>query len=87
MQEASVVGFLRTILIIIGIYYAIKFLARLFMPFLMRKMIQKAEKNFQEQQQFYTNQQQQKSDSNSKTKKQAPATKKVGEYIDFEEIE
>ena len=80
MQQASVVGFLRTILIIIGIYYAFKFLARLLLPFLMRKMIQKFEKKIH-------NQQQQNSQSHSKPENKTTSTNNVGDYIDFEEIE
>lgn len=80
------VGFFRTLLIILLIYYVLKFLARLFMPFLLRKMAQKVEKTFKQQQQQNANKsQQQKSTKNDaddlKVKKQ------VGEYIDYEEVD
>ena len=84
MQTASFVGFFRTILIIILIYYVFKFLARLFMPILLRKMVQKAEQSFKQQ----TNQQQQEPASTSTSKFENPKTKKeVGEYIDYEEVD
>lgn len=83
MQTASFVGFFRTLLIIVLIYYVIKFLARLFMPILLRKMVQKAEQNFKQ----HTNQQQEPSTA-SKSKFENPKTKKqVGEYIDYEEVD
>lgn len=83
MQTASFVGFFRTLLIIVLIYYAIKFLARLLMPFLLRKMVQKAEQNFRQ----YTNQQQEPTNT-SKAKFENPKSKKeVGEYIDYEEVD
>jgi flagellar biosynthesis/type III secretory pathway M-ring protein FliF/YscJ len=83
MQTASFVGFFRTLLIIVLIYYVIKFLARLFMPILLRKMVQKAEQNFKQ----HTNQQQEPS-STSKSKFENPKPKKeVGEYIDYEEVD
>lgn len=91
MQEAGPMSFLRTIAIILLIYYAFKFLARLFAPYLMKKMVNKMQEKAQNQ---YNNQQQNrdskvkegetiidrapKSQSNSKT---------VGEYVDYEEID
>lgn len=84
MQTASIPGFIRTLLIIIFIYYAIKILARLFLPFLMRKMMQKAGENLNRQAQQFQQQQQQQ----SAPKKEMPTSKKkVGEYVDFEEVD
>jgi len=86
MQTASVPGFIRTILIIVGIYYAFKILARLLMPFLLKKMVQKAEQNFKQQ---MNNPNQNTSQSqNTTTSFEKPKPKKqVGEYIDYEEVE
>jgi flagellar biosynthesis/type III secretory pathway M-ring protein FliF/YscJ len=84
MQTASFVGFLRTILIIIFVYYVLKFLVRLLMPILLRKMVRKAEENFKQ----HTNQQQQEPTNTSKTKFENPKSKKeLGEYIDYEEVD
>lgn len=83
MQEASVPGFIKTLLWIIAIYYILKFLARLFFPIMMRKVVQKAEEQFKQQyqnQHDYTTSQQSKSDKPKETKK-------VGEYIDYEEVD
>ena len=84
MQEASFEGLIEDIFIFLIIYYAIKFLMRLFLPLLAKKVVEKASQQFQQQhqeQQNYTNQTQTpKSDKPRETKK-------VGEYIDYEEIE
>jgi len=86
MQTASVPGFIRTILIIVGIYYAFKILARIFMPFLLRKMVQKAEQNFKQQAGNFQ-QQNQQTPPNPTTNQGTPKVKKqIGEYVDFEEI-
>nr|WP_294777462.1 DUF4834 domain-containing protein [uncultured Flavobacterium sp.] len=82
METASMPGFIRTILWIIAIYYIVKFLARLFLPVVAKKVVEKASQQFQQQQQQYQQQQQAQA---AKTEK--PKEKKiVGEYIDFEEI-
>jgi len=85
MHTASVPGFIRTILIIILIYYAFKILARIFLPFLMRKMMQKAGENLQKQAEYF---QQQQSQQQTTPKPEMPKSKKqVGEYVDFEEVD
>lgn len=90
IHQASMSGFIRTVLIIVAIFYIFRFLARLLAPYLMKKVIQKAQGSFQQryEQQFNGNQQQ----THTKTNKSAEkpplrSTKKVGEYIDYEELE
>ena len=83
METASFNGLLETILFIFAFYYVVKFLARLFLPVMAQKMMEKASEQFQQQQQNY--QQQNTTQTNTAEK---PKTKKiVGEYVDFEEIE
>ncbi|XLS27555.1 DUF4834 family protein [Flavobacteriaceae bacterium M23B6Z8] len=83
---------LRTILIIVLVYYALKILTRIFGPTLFRYASKKAEQRFKEQ----FNKQQQPQNQNVRegevTIEKKPAdtpksNKKVGEYIDFEEID
>jgi ABC-type transporter MlaC component len=82
METASFDGLLKTILFIFAFYYVIKFLARLFLPIMAQKMMEKAADQFQQQQ----NQQQQHNPQPKNPEK--PKEKKVvGEYVDFEEIE
>lgn len=91
METASFNGFVKTLIYIIAFYYAFKFLARLFLPILIKKAVEKAGQNFQQgSQQNYYNTNNTNSDEiiidNSKVAKNRE-TKKVGEYIDFEEID
>lgn len=88
---ASFTGFLRTVLIIFAIYYVVKFLARIFMPFLMQKAMNKAQENFKQQAERFSQQQQynqNQQNSQYASRNEMPKVKKqVGEYIDFEEVE
>lgn len=93
LQQASVNGFLRTLLIILLIYYGLKILSRLFAPLLLKYIAKKAEQKFGGQfGQFQQKTQQQT------TKKEGEVTidkipniktsnKDVGEYVDYEEID
>ena len=91
LQQASLQGFIRTVLIIVAIYYGFKILMRLLAPYLMKKVIQKAESNFRQnyEQQFNNQQTSHKTHTSSASPKveRPRATKKVGEYIDYEEID
>ncbi len=89
MQEASLQGVLKVILIILLIYYGLKVLTRLFGPLLLRYVTKKAGEKFQ--QQFNQYQQPQGSDEGDVTIEKKPtgnsSNKDVGEYIDYEEID
>ena len=93
MQEASILGFIKTLIYIIAIYYIIKFLARLFLPLLVKKVVQKAEESLQQQQQNaqrYSWQKKSKTNEiiiDTANAKKSRETKKVGEYVNYEEIE
>lgn len=83
-------GLLKTILFILFFFYAFKFLARLFAPFLVKKaaetMQRKAEQQFGNQQQKSTIKKGEtiidKAPQNNQQSKNS-----VGEYVDFEEID
>jgi Na+(H+)/acetate symporter ActP len=84
MQEANYQSLFRTILWIVAVYFVLKFLARLFLPIMMQKMVEKAQEQFkqQHQNQFDTTANQ---DSTASDK---PKEKKiVGDYIDYEEVD
>lgn len=89
MELASFTGFIRTLVYIILGYYAIKFLARIFAPILMQKAVSKVQEKMEEQMRQQQNYQQNQSQSYTQTKKaeMPKEKKKVGEYIEFEEIE
>lgn len=83
-------GVLRTIAIIILVIYGLRILGRLFAPFMLRYVAKKAEKRFSEQfKQHAQNQQQQQREGETVIDKgpTRKTTKKVGEYIDFEEVD
>jgi sortase (surface protein transpeptidase) len=79
-------GIIRILAIFIIIYYAIKLLARIFFPIVAKKMFEKAEEHFKQQQNQY-NQQNQNTKPTFTTSDKPKEKKKVGEYIDYEELE
>ena len=87
MDTASFPGIIRTLFIIMLVYYAVRYFLRLLAPTIVQQVVKKAGENLyqqQQQQQQYNYQQ----DQESKTREERPKEKKkVGEYIDFEEIE
>ncbi|WP_299335271.1 DUF4834 family protein [uncultured Psychroserpens sp.] len=91
LQAASLTGFLRTILIILLIYYGIKILSRIFAPYLVRYMSKKMQQKFEGQ--FGQQQQQTQQHKEGETvidkipNRNSSSNKKVGEYIDYEEID
>lgn len=95
MDQASLMGFLKTLLIIVLIYYFIKFAFKLLAPYLMKKAVDKLNDNFQQQQRAYQDQYSNASgnetrdddfESSLKQNKIPKERKKVGEYIDYEEV-
>ena len=91
METASFSGVLKAIFYFIVFYYAFKFLARLFLPVLVKKAVEKAGQNFQQynQSQSYNQTASPKDEIVYDTSKSAKPreTKKVGEYVDYEEID
>ncbi|WP_369793779.1 DUF4834 family protein [Sediminibacter sp. Hel_I_10] len=92
LQTASLMGFLRTILIILLIYYGVKILARLFAPYFLRYMSKKMQERFggqfQQQQRQRTQQKKEGETIIDKVpKSHQESDKTVGEYIDYEEID
>ena len=83
MQEASFNGLLKAVFYIFAFYYIFKFLARLFLPVIVKKVAQKAEEQFKQQ---YQNQQHTNATPTPNQDKPRE-TNKVGEYIDYEEIQ
>lgn len=93
LQYASATGLVKMILIILLVYFGIKILARLFMPFLLKFVAKKAEQRFGDQ--FGQFQKGTKQDSSKKEgeviidkiPKTKTTNKDVGDYVDFEEID
>lgn len=91
MQMASFTGFLRTILVILLVWYGVKILLKIFAPYLVRYMSKKMQERFGGQ--FQQQQQQQNGPKEGETvidkipQQRQTSDKKVGEYIDYEEID
>lgn len=86
--------FLKTLLVILLIYFGVKFLFRLLTPYLLRMASRKMDERFQSMFGEYSHQdptrtsQEEGEVSIDKIPKQSPKSKnKVGEYIEYEEIE
>jgi|LGVD01.1.fsa_nt_gb hypothetical protein len=86
-------GLLRTLLIIALVYYGIKFLAKLFAPFLKKYAVNKMQEKFNQQQQDGFNQDEKREPEGKTSVVNKPKSDKgintdnSGEYIDYEEIE
>jgi hypothetical protein len=77
-------GVLKVILYILLFYYAFKFIMRLLLPVMVQKTVQHMEETIRNQSQQY----QQHNRAPEQPKEKYPReTKKVGEYVDFEEID
>ncbi|CAM4051186.1 DUF4834 domain-containing protein [Flavobacterium sinopsychrotolerans] len=93
MQTASFTGFIKAIFYMIAFYYIFRFLAKLFLPLLVKKVVEKAGQNFQQQQQYQQQTTWKKTQSkdeiiyNIENTKNPRETKKVGDYVDYEEID
>ncbi len=87
MQEASLTGLLRTLAIILVVYYSIKIIARYVFPLFIKRTMNKMEDKFRAQQE--TQQPQHKVGETVIDKKPQSQNKKPdsGEYIDYEEVD
>jgi hypothetical protein len=93
MQTASFIGFIKALFYMIAFYYIFKFLAKLFLPLLVKKVVEKAGENMQKQQQYSQDNTWKKTPTkdevlyNTANAKNPRETKKVGDYVDYEEID
>ncbi len=91
MQQAGLMNFIRTILIIVLIYYAFKIIGRFLFPIFLKKMMGKVEKKFNEQQRGNSTNNQHVKEGETVIDKTPNQAKKsnddVGEYVDYEDVE
>jgi len=86
-------AFLKTILIILLVYYLLKILARWFAPKIFNYAAKKTEERFREKFEGFTNQHKSNEEQigdiiiDKKATKQNTTSNKVGEYIEFEELD
>jgi hypothetical protein len=86
MQTASMAGLIETIFFIALFYYIFKFAVRLLLPVVLKKAVEKAEENMRQHQTYHNRTPNEPAYQNPQQSKPRE-TKKVGEYVDFEEIE
>lgn len=85
-------GLLRTLAIIVIVYYAIKFIGRYILPLFVSKIIDNVEKKMKDQQQQFNNQQEKSTGKVGETviaKKPSDykeGNKNIGDYVDYEEV-
>ena len=93
MQIASFTGFIKALFYMIAFYYIFRFLAKLFLPLLVKKVVEKAGEKMQKQQQQAQDASWKKTQTkdevlyNTANAKNPRETKKVGDYVDYEEID
>lgn len=87
-------GIVRTVLIILLVYYGFKFLTRLIAPIILKKMFNKMGSNFQSSFNNFSKQahnQKKEGDiiieKSKKKDKKTKSKKDVGDYIDYEEVD
>lgn len=87
------VGFIRTVIIIMLIWYAFRLIGRYVLPWLMKKGVQKMQNNMEEKFRNASDQNRpQQPEGNVSVEKkgnksQSAMKDDVGEYVDFEEVE
>ncbi len=84
---------MKILLIIVVVYYGIKFLAKLFAPYLQKYAVNKMQEKFNQQYQNGANTEEKREPEGKTTVVNKPKnnkginTDKSGEYVDFEEVE
>ncbi len=81
-------GFLRTIAIILIVYYVFKFISRYILPIFLTKMVQNVQKKYNEQQQNQYDAKAGKVGETiiSKKPSEPKGNANVGDYVDYEEV-
>ena len=81
-------GLLKTLAIILFFYYAFKFFARLFAPYLVKKATDSMQRRAEQfQQKETTSVREGETVIDKKPTKENASNSNVGEYVDFEEID
>ena len=87
IQNASIIGFLRTILIFMLVYTIFKYLMRLLAPYILRSVAKKAEDHFRAKSTSKESNKKEGEISVDKMPNSKPSNNNVGEYVDYEEVE
>lgn len=88
MQEAEVTSFLRTIFIILLIYYGLKVIGKYVAPIILKRAATKFEEQVKKQQQTSAPKEKVGETIIEKKPNQSKSSdSSVGEYVDFEEVD
>ena len=87
LQNASIIGFVRTILILILVYTVFKYVMRLLAPYIVRTVAKKAEAHFRSQSAPKQPNQKEGETSIDKMPNSKTSKNDIGEYVDYEEVE
>ena len=88
MQTASIIGLVKTLLIIYLFYYLIKLLFRILSPFIFKSIINKVNNRYNSDK-FNSTSVQREGETviDKKTNKKPKNDSHIGEYVDFEELD
>ena len=90
MQEASLQGLFRTVMIIFMVYYGLKIIGKLVFPMIFKRFVGKFEervRNQQQQQEPQSNEQVGETTIDKKPNSAKESNKDVGDYVDYEDVE
>lgn len=87
MLEASLAALIKTVLIILLVYFGFKILFRWFGPMILRYFLKKVGRQFQQQFGQKAGEKEGEVTIDKKSSQNHRSNKKVGEYIDYEEID
>jgi predicted membrane protein len=92
MQEASITGFFRTVLIILAVIYGLKFFVRYVVPLLLIRAVNKAKDRAQAQQNYNQPNDTKVGETvidkkNIRNQQNTNSIDDMGEYVDYEEVE
>ena len=87
LQTASFIGLLKMLLIFVLVYSILKYLMRLFAPFIVKSIAKKAEAHFRNQSTPKPPTQKEGEISIDKMPNSKSSNNNVGEYVDYEEVE
>jgi transposase-like protein len=79
-------GLLKTLAIIVIVYYVLKFVSRFILPLFVQKIVKDVQKKYTEQQQHYDTSGKVGETVISKRPNEPKSNKEVGDYVDYEEI-
>lgn len=91
MQTAEITSFLRTIAILVIVYYGVKIIAKYVGPIILKRAATKFEERVRQQQQqqagYTENSKVGETVIDKKPRTQKTSSDSVGEYVDYEEVD